>query len=387
MPRISRLAALFAIASIIGALNGCSYIPWFGSSAAKPPLPKADGATAVSPAWTVSIGGSHTSALIPAVADGKVYAAHADGTIVVVDEKTGAQNARFAIPTGSGRVGGGVGVGDGLVVVTTQKAEVFAFDASSIGGAPKWRARIPTESIVPAAVSGGVVVIPTVDGNVVGLDAKDGARKWVIQRQIPALTVRAGSSPVASRGGAFVGTPTGRLLAFDLTTGAIGWEATVANPKGSSELERLIDVAGRPALNAQVACASAYQGRVACFDILRGTPVWSRDIPSLSGVVLDDKHLYVTDDKGVAYALDRSTGGTIWKQDVLASRVATGAALAGNSYVITDNEGNVHTLDKATGRITGRSLGTTKVVGGLAQGNGFAYALTSAGQLVAFGAR
>ncbi|MGL4232349.1 MAG: outer membrane protein assembly factor BamB [Casimicrobium sp.] len=387
MQRLSRLAAFSAIALFTGAISGCSYIPWLGSSNAKPQLPKADGASAVTPAWTVSVGGSHTSALVPAVADGRVYVAHPDGTILVVDEKTGAQNARFSLPAGSGKIGGGVGVGGGLVIVSTQKAEVFAFDASSIGGAPKWRVRVPTESIVPAAVSDGVVVVPTIDGNIVGLDAKDGSRKWVVQRQIPALTVRAGSTPVATRGGAFVGTPTGRLLAFDLVTGAIGWEATVANPKGASELERLIDVAGRPALNAQVACAAAYQGRVACFDLQRGTPVWSRDIGSLSGVVLDDKHAYVTDDKGVAYALDRSTGGTIWKQDVLASRIATGVALVGQSYLVLDNEGNVHTLDKATGRITGRSLGTTKVVGGLAQGESLAYALTSGGQLVAFGGR
>ena len=31
-------------------------------------------------------------------------------------------------------------------------------------------------------------------------------------------------------------------------------------------------------------CAVAYQGRVACFDITRGTLNWSRDISSLYGM-------------------------------------------------------------------------------------------------------
>jgi outer membrane protein assembly factor BamB len=385
---LRRSAAYSSIALLIVALSGCSYIPFLGSSDAKPPLPKASGTLAVTPNWSLPLGGKHIASLSPAVADGKVYAAHPDGTIIVVDEKSGAQNARFALPAGSGKIGGGVGVGDGLVVVSTQKAEVFAFDANNVSGATKWRVRIPTESIVPATITEGVVIVATIDGNIVGLDAKDGSRKWVVQRQIPALTVRAGSAPVTTRGGGFIGTPTGRLLAFDINTGAIGWEATVANPKGSSELERLIDVAGRPAFDAQRVCASAYQGRVACFDIQRGTPLWSRDIGSLSGVVMDDKHVYVTDDKGVAYALDKSTGGTVWKQDVLAQRLATGVALAGNHYLVIDNEGNVHAVNKADGAIAGRAVSSAVVSSGaMAQSGALAYAITKSGQLVALSAR
>ncbi len=385
MAALARIAQFTALSVCVTALSGCSYFSWLGGSSSKTtPLPKADGAAAIAPAWTLAVGGSQASALVPMVDGGKVYAAHPDGTIVVADEKTGAQLARFSLPQGAGKLSGGVGVGGGLVIVSSQKAEVFAFDAN---GASKWRVRVPTESIVPAAISDGVVVVPMVDGNIVGLDAKDGSRKWVIQRQIPALTLRAGSIPVAVRGGGFIGTPTGRLLAFDLATGAVGWEATVANPKGASELERLIDIAGRPSIDAQRACASAYQGRVACFDLQRGTPIWSRDIGSLTGTLLDDKYVYVVDDKGSAYALDRSTGGTIWKQDVLAGRIATGVALAGENLVVIDNEGNVHSLNKATGRIVARSLGTTKISGGMAQGASFGYALTGSGQLVAFGAR
>ncbi len=381
-----RHIAFAAIAFFAWASSGCSYIPIFGSSNAKPALPRTSANLAVTPHWSVALGGSHRAAITPAVADGKVYAAHADGTITIVDEKTGAQTARFSM--GPGKIGGGVGVGDGLVVVSTLKAEVIAFDATSANGAQKWKTRIPTESIVPAAIADGVVIVAMIDGNIIGLDAKDGSRKWVVQRQIPALTVRTGSAPVTTRGGAFIGTATGRLLAFDVNTGAIGWEATVANPKGASELERLIDVAGRPAFDQRRVCASAYQGRVACFDLQSGTPIWSRDIGSLSGVVMDDKHVYLTDDKGVAYALDKSTGGTVWKQDVLAQRLATSVALAGEHYLIADNEGHVHAVNKLDGKIVGRSAsGAVMSVGAMAQGANLAYVVTTGGQLVALSAR
>jgi outer membrane protein assembly factor BamB len=379
-----RSAAILLIALVSGALSGCGALSFLSSTPAKPKLPAVSGGAVVETSWTVSLGGKHNVSITPVVAEGKVFAAHPDGAVVVVDEKTGAQSARFTLPAGAGKIGSGVGVGGGLVVVSTQKAEVFAFDMS---GAQKWRVRIPTESIAPAAISEGVVVLGMVDGNIIGLNAADGSRKWVIQRQIPALTLRAGSIPVATRGGGFIGTPTGRLLAFDLATGAIGWEATVANPRGTSELERLIDVAGRPALDAQRACASAYQGRVACFDIVRGTPVWSRDIGSLAGVVADEKFVYITDDKGVAYSLDRATGGTIWKQDVLAGRIATGVARVGDFYVVQDNEGNINAVRKADGRIAARNASGLLANGGFAQGANLAYAVTQSGQLIAISAR
>jgi outer membrane protein assembly factor BamB len=374
------ITSLCVASALTLALTGCSSFSWLTGSTPKPPLPAVTGSATVVTAWTTSVGGKLDAPLQAVASDGKVFAAHADGNILIIDEKTGAVTSRFAIPAGSGRISGGVGAGGGLIVVATNKADVFAFDQT---GALKWKSRVVTESIAPPAISDGVVVVATVDGNIIGLDAKDGSRKWIIQRQIPALTVRASSVPVAVRGGIFLGTPTGRLLAFDSVTGSIGWEATVANPKGVSELERLVDVAGRPAIDLQRACAAAYQGRVACFDILRGTPLWSRDVSSLTGALIDNRHVYVTDEKGVVHAFDRSTGGTVWKQDVLAGRQATGVAFIGDYYGVQDIEGNLHLVDKSTGKIVGRGLGSSFVAaGGLAQAGEGALLATKSGQLL-----
>jgi outer membrane protein assembly factor BamB len=364
-------------------LSGCSALSWFSSTPAKPPLPAVSGGASVVTGWTVSLGGKMDVPLQATAVGGKVFAAHADGSMFAIDEKNGAIINRFALPAGSGRISGGVAANASMIVVSSNKAEVFAFDTS---GKSLWKSRIPAESIAPAAISDDVVIVSSVDGNIVGLDAKDGSRKWIIQRQNPALTVRTSAVPVVTRGGVFLGTSTGRLLAFDSVTGAIGWEATVANPKGASELERLIDVVGRPALDAQRACAAAFQGRVACFDILRGTPLWSRDVSTLTGAILDNRHVYVTDEKGTVFAYDRSTGGTVWKQDVLAQRLSTGAALIGDFYGVQDIEGNLSLVDRSTGKIAGRGLGSGFIAASpLTQGtesSGGAMLVTKSGQLV-----
>lgn len=377
-------AGLLAMAMTV---TGCSSLPsWFGGSDKKVlPLPAVTGSASVITGWQNALGGKQTSSLIPAVANGRVYAAHPSGAVIVADEKSGAVVARFQVPSGKGTVSGGVAASADMIVVGTTKAEVLALD---MNGALLWSARVSSEVIAPAAITEAAVVVIGGDGAITALDPKTGTRKWLLQRTLPALTVRSSAIPASGRGAVFVGTPQGKLLALDASNGSIGWEATVATPKGASELERLVDVVGRPAIDAERICAAAYQGRVACFDLVRGTLLWSRDLSSLTGPLMDAKYVYISDEKGVAQAFDKSTGGTVWKQDVLAGRRATGTALIGDFLAIQDAEGTLHLVDRNSGRIAGRGLGDAFVsdVGMVAGGDG-ALLQTRSGQLASVSAR
>lgn len=354
MPSV-RARGLVAVL-VTASLAGCSSMPsWLGGTEKKvQPLPAVSGSASASVAWQVAVGGKQLSALIPAVANGRVYVAHPTGTVLVLDEKSGAVSGRFQVPAGKGNLSGGVAVGGDLIVVGTSKAEVIALDMT---GAVRWSSRVSSEVVSPAAIFDDAVLVVGGDGGITALDPRTGDRKWAIQRQLPALTVRSSAIPIAVRGAAFVGTAQGKLLALDPSNGNIGWEATVATPKGASELERLVDVVGRPVVDAERVCASAYQGRVACFDLIRGTLLWSRDVSTLTGPLIDARAVYVADDKGVVQAFDKSTGGTLWKQDVLAGRRATGTALIGDYLAIQDADGTFHLVERSTGKIAGRGLG------------------------------
>ncbi len=381
------LTRCLAAALIAASLAGCSSMPsWLGGTEKKVlPLPAVSGNAAVSVTWQTAIGGKQLSALIPAVANGRVYVAHPTGAVLVLDEKTGAVINRFQVPAGKGSLSGGVAVGRDLIVVGTSKADVIALDMT---GALRWSSRVSSEVVSPAAMFDDAVLIVGGDGGITALDPKTGDRKWAIQRQLPALTVRSSAIPIAVRGAAFVGTAQGKLLAIDPSNGNIGWEATVATPKGASELERLVDVVGRPVADNERVCAAAYQGRVACFDLIRGTLLWSRDISSLTGPTLDSRNVYVVDDKGVAQAFDKATGGTVWKQDVLAGRRATGTALVADLLAIQDADGTLHLVDRSTGKIGGRGLGDAYASDvGLVAAAGGALTQTRSGQLAAVQAR
>jgi outer membrane protein assembly factor BamB len=237
------------------------------------------------------------------------------------------------------------------VAVATSKGEVFAFD---FDGKALWKAQVSSEVTSPPMVGEGVVVVVSGDGRVYGLNAADGKTRWVYSRANPPLIVRNYAGGTTTRGGAFIGLSGGRLIALDMATGNVGWDGTVAIPRGATELERVADVTSRPAVDERQACAVAYQGRLVCFELLRGTIVWSRDISSLAGIALDDQYLYVTDDKGAVHALDKGTGASIWKQEKLAERRISGPQVVGAFVGVVDIEGYLHLISRNNGAYVGR---------------------------------
>lgn len=360
-----RYPALAAVAATL-ALAGCGTTPsWLSptswglpapsfdwltgrGSASKPgPLPELTATANPTVAWQHGIGRSHAG-LVPAVVDNTVYAAAQDGTLVRIEGDSGRVVWR-------GSAGRGLSAGPGadgrLIAVGTDKGDVLAFDTD---GKALWTARVSSEVISPPLVAEGVVVVVSGDGRIFGINAADGKTKWVHQRTNPPLTVRNGAGAVTSRGGVFVGTAGGRLLAMDLQTGIVGWDGTVAIPKGATELERIADVTSRPAIEERQACAVAYQGRLVCFEIVRGTINWTRDVSSLSGIAADDTSFYVVDDAGAIHALDKSTGASLWKQEAIKGRRPNAAQVVGNHLAVLDIEGYVHLFAKATGNYVGR---------------------------------
>jgi len=353
----SRTLALCAAALLAA---GCqtlqSWIPsipapswgWlFGKSNKPGPLPPLTAKATPQLNWQASIGKA-APGLAPAVTTSAIYAAAADGTLARVDPGTG----RVVWRVNAGQtIAAGPGADDTRVVVGTNKGDVIAFDTD---GKPAWTVRVSSEVVAPPKLFENVVVVFSGDGRVYGLSAADGKTRWVNQRATPPLSIRNTSGGVVSRGGVFTGTPGGHLLALDVQTGTVGWDSAVATPKGATELERIADVTSLPLVEERQACAVAYQGRVACFDIVRGSLLWSRDLSSLTGLAADERNIYVTDDKGSVHALDKSSGASVWKQDVLAERKIGGPQLVGDYVGVVDVEGYVHLLAAADGAYVGR---------------------------------
>ena len=247
---------------------------------------------------------------------------------------------------------GGVGADGTLVAVGTLDGEVVVLEAAS--GAGRWRVRVSSEVLSPPLVTGDLVIVRAGDGRLFALDAKDGKRRWLYQRSSPPLSVRSPVGMIAEGGNLLTGFAGGKLVSIALANGGVRWETTVALPRGATELERVTDVVGLPVVAEREVCTVAYQGRIGCFDLASGNPLWSRELSSTAGLAVEARYVFVSDDKGAVQALDRSGGATVWKQDRLFLRRLTAPLPIGEVVAVGDLEGYVHFLARATGAFVGR---------------------------------
>jgi outer membrane protein assembly factor BamB len=299
-------------------------------------------------AWRQQVASAGGFVFSPAVVDGSLFAGGQDGQIARFEAGNGKQVWR--IDAGN-KLSGGVGGDDNLVLAGTVKGDVLAFDHS---GKPLWQAKVSSEVLSAPQAAADIVIVRTGDGRIFGLDAKDGKRKWVYQRALPALALRNYAGVTISRGAVLAGFPGGKLVALNSSNGTVGWEATVALPRGATELERIADITSLPVVDNNMVCAAAFQGRVACFDLLNGNQLWVREISSIAGLSMDSRYLYISDAKGAVHALDKNSGASIWKQDKLSGRQLTTPVVLNGYVAVADYQGYVHFLSRDDGGFAAR---------------------------------
>ena len=370
-----RVLSLLAVAGFF--LGGCSTLDSinpFSSSAPKvPPLAALTPTADVKVVWSASSGKAADYTFIPAVVGNVVYVAAADGTVSRIEDGKLVWKINAGQPLSAG-----VGANGRLAVVGTAKGDILAF--SSEDGKALWKAKVSSEVLAAPAVGDDGVAVKSGDNRVFLLDLADGSRKWVYQRSTPNLSIRGAGSPVFADRFVFVGFPGGKLVALSLQNGAPVWEGAVALPKGATELDRVADVVASPVVDGRQICAVAFQGRVACFDMGQaGAIMWSRDISSATGLALDGRYLFVTDEKGAIHALDRASGSSLWKQDKLVGRRPSGPAVRRGLVAVADVEGIVHFLSLEDGNFAARQKVDSTPVRAQVQALGSSFLVQTAG--------
>ncbi len=277
---------------------------------------------------------------------------------------------------------GGVGVGDDLVLVGTANGELIALAATD--GKERWRVPLESEILAPPTARDGVVVVATGDGHLYGLSSADGARKWSIEREVPTLSLRGGSAPLTTPTLALHGFADGHLVAVDLHTGREAWDTPIVQPRGRTELERMVDADCQPVIEGGAVFAGAYQGRASGIELATGTVGWARELSCDTALAADSFNVYGVDTDDKISAFDQRSGAVYWEQDALKGRHLTAPAVVGSYLAVADIEGYVHWLRADDGTLVGRTR-PTKDAFLLAPyvRDGVAYFLSEGGRLYA----
>ena len=298
--------------------------------------------------WSTHLGDSFDADFTAASDNGFIYVASANGEIAKLSVVDGKQSWR--INTGE-QLSGGVGLGSNLLLLGTSKGYVLAYDLS---GKLLWKSKVSSQVLSAPKADYGVVVVRCGDSRIYGLNVVDGSRKWVYERATPALSLRSSAGIALDGGVAYAGFAGGKLIALRVEDGKVIWEVSVAQPKGTTEIERIADITSIPVVDGSLVYAVAYQGKVAGVDRASGRVVWSRDISSYTGLNAEEAKVYVTHANSAIYALDYTTGKTFWRQADLKQRRISAPLPMGNLIALGDVEGYVHFLNREDGTFAAR---------------------------------
>lgn len=316
------------------------------------PLPVFKSDVQVKKLWTQNVGDGVDDVYLnlkPAVTERWVFAAAISGELVKIDRATG--DVVWEVET-ERTITGGVSAAYGVVAFGTGDGEVVVVNEED--GAILWSKKLDGQIMAAPAIAADHILVQTLSGRLHGLKREDGAVAWLYDTSIPILTLRGESSPVVVGEVTLAGFANGKLAALDTNTGFVGWERSIGQSEGRSELERLIDLDGRFWVSGKTVYAVTYQGNASAIDIPSGRLLWTRKMSSYSGVSEFLSQLYVVDDDGKLAALDAVSGTDLWLQEGLRGRRLSAPTAYDRYVVVGDFAGYLHWLSYQDGSFKAR---------------------------------
>ena len=353
-----KLWRLLTTSALMLLISGCStFQEWFGSegedATAPVQLERIDSKVSLKKRWSSKIGdgqGDGFYKITPTLIDGVIYVASSDGEVAAINAANGARLWRVELER---PLSGGVGHHNRSLYLGGADGSVLQLSAED--GAVEWEAAVSGEVLAAPVVSDDWVIVQTYDGKLLGFRSGAEEPSWTFTSDVPVLSLRGTSAPILVGGNAIAGFGDGKVVAVDVDSGNISWEARIGVPQGSSEIDRIVDVDGAMAQQGIELFVASYQGRLAALDSRTGRKLWQQNVSSVTGTNVGFGNVYVADVDGTLSAFLRTGQGVRWQNIELGYRELSRPTPV-SSYVATvDFEGYLHLLSQVDGQIVGRS--------------------------------
>jgi len=306
--------------------------------------------------------------LQPVAVNDRVYSAGRDGQLRLLNLATG--KVELSLELGE-EISGGLSVHldseQPILMVGTGNGELVVLD---LVGTEQWRADLTSRMVSPAVADDASIYVQTQDGKLVSLDRNTGQQQWFYDSGIPRLTVMGTASPKLSGNQVVTGFGNGKLVSLNTNNGQVLWEHRVAEGKGRTDLERLVDLDAPPTLIEGMVLASGLNGDTIAVSLQNGRVLTQMPHASNHPVIPANQQFnFVLQDDAVI-AVDPKNQEEVWRQTGLVNRGLTHAVAWQGYLAVADREGWLHLLDLETGALAARrqvdykGVATSPVVAG-----------------------
>ena len=341
LPTLSTALRVVAASVLVAALAACS-----GTSKPKPAELGANPALfGVRQAWSLRVP-SVAFPLQANVSGDTVTVASADGVVVAIDARSGQEMWRA---NAGAPLTAGVGSDGAVAAVVTRDNELVALEAGKV----LWKQRLSAQAYTAPLVAGRRVFVQTGDRTITAWDGQTGRRLWSQSRTAENLVLKRPGVMLAV-GDTLVAGVGGRLVGMNPANGTSRWESPIAAPRGTNDVERLVDLTGPVSRDGETICARAYYANVGCVDASRGVLLWTKAASGAVGVSGDDRMVYGTESNGNVTAWRRTDGERAWSTEIFRNRTLTAPLAVGRSLVIGDDTGLVLLVSREDGKMLNR---------------------------------
>lgn len=313
-------------------------------------------------AWQASIGdgASKRTKLMarPVVADGIVYTLDTAATVTALKLKNGDTSwSRPLAPDDidEDQFGGGIAYDNATVYVTTGYGEVIALNAAD--GAQLWR--VSVRDVVRSApmVYQGRVFVMTVMGQLYALNASNGQVLWTHSGISESSAILGSSTPVIAGGVVVAAYNSGELYAVRVQNGRTVWSQSLAGAGNRSAAPAMSDIKSSPAIDGERVYAISHGGRMAAVDLRSGSSVWDADVAGIDTPILAGEVVFALAGSSTLVALDRATGRVLKVQELSkfedddstnAALRWTGPVLAGGQLWVAASNGELVGFEAST---------------------------------------
>jgi outer membrane assembly lipoprotein YfgL len=295
--------------------------------------------------WSAQIGAVNFPLAVASRGD-RVALANSQGVVAVLSAQTGQDIWRVNL---NQAIAAGVGSDGQQVAVVTRDNQLVVLKDGQV----QWRQNLASSSFTPPLLAGGRVFVLTADRSVLAFDGATGGLLWTQQRPGEPLVLKQAGVLVPFKNTLLAGL-SGRLAGLDPNTGAIRWESAIATPRGTNDMERLVDLVSPADRQGDVVCVRAFQAQIGCVNAERGQSVWTRVSNGDRGVSGNDKLLIATLSNGVVQAWNRSNGERLWDTERLKYRVLSAPLVTPRGVLLADNGGWLYLLSLADGALLNR---------------------------------
>ena len=297
--------------------------------------------------WQQNIGGEFLRNLEPAYCDGVIYVSNNEKSVYAIDATNGEILWSRALDD---KVSAGIICNENRLYFVTGNGFLWAL---SIDGITQWKSFVG-QILTKPLHHGDSVLVKTINNKFSSYNASNGSLNWSYQSPSPPLLVKSWGGMVYSEETIYSGLPSGKIVALNFNTGALMWETTYSQPKGTSDIARANDTTSSPVIDEPFIYIASSKGNVASLDKKTGNIIWDRPLSSFYGISGFQNYIIITHDSGSIYAVSKDTSEILWRNADFLNRDVKLGKFFQDKIMLGDYAGYLHFVDIETGKTSSR---------------------------------